>query len=196
MDRKIRKNLFKQILIISLLLFVVLVFPNSAWAIRFDLIAPSGQLIRGQDVDFIINIDTENEIVTYQQIGITYDTQYLQYVKTTAGTAMTSVSTEDQGSGKLLLTGNNSSGFTGTGSFAIVTLKIIAESPGSTELCTLWLPTPTSTPGPTTVPASTTAPVPTNLPRTGGTETAYYAGIFGVIVLAGAIGLYFFSKKT
>jgi len=186
---KIDKNILKQILVVCFFLSVALVFPDKALAIKFDLIAPSGQLTRGQDVDFTININTEGETVTYQQIGITYDTQYLQYVRTTAGTAMTSVSTDDQGSGKLLLTGNNSSGFTGTGSFAIVTLKIIAASPGSTELCTLWLPTPTPSPAPTVI-------APTSLPKTSGTETAYYAGIFGLVVLGTAIGLYFFSKKT
>ncbi len=153
-------------LISSIVLFFFFFYPrlwSVVYAIRFSLIAPSGQLYRGQTVRFTITIDTQGVNVTSTQIGMTYDTQYLEYVGVTAGDAMTAVSASQLGGGRLLLSGENSSGFTGQGTFAYVDLKIIATAPGATELCVLWAPSVTPSPQPTTplptIPYSTATPI-------------------------------------
>lgn len=129
-------------------LFFILATPVSATT--FDLIPPSGTLQRGQDITFTINIDTEGESITSIQSGLTYDTTLLKYVSVTAGAAMNSVvaDTTTYGAGKILFTGTNNAGFNGTGVFATVVFTIIAQSSGSTEICTLWLPEPSPTPTP------------------------------------------------
>ena len=167
-------------LITACVLFIFSIFPRLVYATTYDLIAPTGQFNRGQDVVFTINIDTEGSSVKKTEIGMTYDTQYLQFVSATAGSAMSSVQTSDLGGGKLLLTGTNSSGFSGAGIFTTVTFRIIAQAPGSTQLCTLWAPTPT----PTGAPIATSAPLPTSLPKTG-EFTSALPGIIG----AGLIGI-------
>jgi len=139
--------LFCSIFVLSLFGYV-----KSVSATTFSLVAPSGTLSRGQDVPFTVSINTENTTVTSIQTGITYDTTYLQYVSAVPGAAMTSVTVDTSvGTGKLLLTGTNGTGYNGTDVFATVTFKIIADSPGSTEICTLWAPT--ITPSPTASPA-------------------------------------------
>lgn len=133
-------------------------FVSPTFATKFDLIPPSGTLSRGQDITFTINIDTEGTSVTSIQSGLTYDSILLQYVSVAAGAAMTSVvaDTTTYGTGKVLFTGANTTGYNGTGVFATVVFKIIAQSSGSTEICTLWLPTPS--PSPTPVPYGTPVP--------------------------------------
>lgn len=184
----------KSILTFFLLFGLFIFLPKDSLAIKFDLIAPSGQLTRGQNIDFTINIDTQSVAVTSQQIGFTYDTEYLSYVGVNPGTAMTSVTTSDQGGGKLLLSGTNSAGFTGAGSFAVVTLKLIATSAGSTELCALWSPQPT----PTTAPLISSTPGPTSPPpppRTGSTETTAKGIVLGGALILGASGLFIYRKN-
>jgi len=130
------------ILFCSIFVFSLFGYVKSVSATTFSLVAPSGTLSRGQDVPFTVSINTENTTVTSIQTGITYDTTYLQYVSAVPGAAMTSVTVDTSvGTGKLLLTGTNGTGYNGTGVFATVTFKIIADSPGSTEICTLWAPT-------------------------------------------------------
>ncbi len=185
----------KKCFIVVLFLLSLFVLPKTALAVRFDLIAPSGTLVRGQDIQFTVNIDTQGSTVTSQQIGLTYDTQYLSYVSVNPGLAMTTVSTSDQGGGKLLLTGTNSAGFSGTSSFAIVTLKLIAASAGSTQLCTLWspVPTPTTPPSATNPPQATSPPgatAPPPPPKTGSASGTIGTVIIGLILIGGATGLY------
>jgi LPXTG-motif cell wall-anchored protein len=144
------------------LFFVASVFfllAPPTFATKFDLIPPSGTLQRGQDITFTINIDTEGASVTTVPAGITYDSTLLKYVSVTAGAAMNSVvaDTTTYGTGKILFTGTNNSGYNGTGVFATVVFNIIAQSSGSTEICTLWLPEVTPTPPPNSTP--TPAPV-------------------------------------
>jgi hypothetical protein len=141
-----------------ILSFFLLVTPS--FATKFDLIPPSGELQRGQDVTFTINVDTEGTSETSLQTGMTYDTTLLQYVSVTAGAAMNSVvaDTTTYGTGKILFTGTNTAGFNGTGVFATVVFTIIAQSPGSTEICVLWLPEPSPTIIPTQ-PYATPAPL-------------------------------------
>jgi LPXTG-motif cell wall-anchored protein len=179
---------------LCLFLFLLFVIPINAQAIKFDLIAPTGQLSRGQDIQFTINIDTQGANVASQEIGFTYDTQYLSYVSINPGTAMTSVTTSDQGGGKLLLSGANSTGFSGTGSFAIVTLNLIATSAGSTNLCALWSPQPTATTAPVATSAvQPTAPPPP--PRTGSTDGTVMGLIAGTILIIGTAGLFIYRRS-
>src|SRR3990167_4762894 len=178
----------KLIISIFFFLFIPFLFSN-VYAVTYDLVAPEGALRRGNDAQFTIYIDTEDSTVTTGQIGMTYDTAVLQYVSTSPGAAMNSVSKTDTESGKFLLTGT-SSGFKGNDVFANVTFKIIADAPGSTEVCALWAPTPTGTPGPTSSPGPTnppgtpdpTSPQPTTLPKTGSSETGNFIGLVGGII--------------
>ncbi len=164
---------------------------KQALAVKFDLIPPSGELKRGDNIDFTINIDSQGATINTAEIGMTYDTQYLQYINTVPGETMTSVGVTDQGGGKLLLSGNNASGFSGQGVFATVTLQIIASSSGSTELCVLWAPTP----APTTFQPTSPPVVPTALPATGNINNAKTGVLAGFTLLVFAGCFYFFSKK-
>ncbi len=139
------KKIYRNILIFFLVFFLL---GNSSpvFATAFTLVPPTGNLSRGQEVPFTINIDTQGASVTSIQTGIDYDTAYLEYVSAVPGSAMNTVTTDTSlGAGKLLLTGSNTTGFTGTGVFATVTFRIIAASSGSTTLCTLWAPSITPT---------------------------------------------------
>lgn len=192
------------VIIFSVVFFLFGLVP-SVFATTFDLIPPSGTLVRGQDITFTMNIDTEGVAVTSIQAGLTYDSTLLQYVSVTAGAAMNSVvaDTTTYGTGKVLFTGTNNTGFNGTGVFATVVFTIIAQSSGETEICTLWLPEPTPTlgpsptvgPTPTLGPSPTLPPQPTALPQTGTTNSRNTAIIFGILFLAGAGGIYYLSQN-
>jgi LPXTG-motif cell wall-anchored protein len=190
----------------SYLFFIVASFfllAPSALATKFDLIPPSGTLQRGQDITFTINIDTEGAAVTSIQSGLTYDSTLLKYVSVTAGAAMNSVvaDTTTYGTGKILFTGTNNTGYNGTGVFATVVFNIIAQSSGSTEICTLWVPetTPTLVPSPTAPPNSTPVPTlppqPTSLPQTGVTDSRNTAVAFGISFFVAAGGIFYLSQK-
>lgn len=188
----------KYIFLVVFFLLFLFVFTKNSWAVTYDLVAPSGALKRGQEVTFTINIDTGTTTITSAQVGLTYETQYLQYVKTTAGATMTSVSIQDQGGGKLLLTGTNQAGFSGQGVFAMVTFNLIAESVGSTQLCALWAPTP----APTSPPVATAAPQPTALPQptttpppTGSIINTQIGVVLGIIFLTGAVASNFYKRR-
>jgi len=169
-----------------LLLVTLFILPSRSLALKYDLIPPSGQLQRGQDIQFTINIDTEGASVSSTQIGMDYETQYLQYISLVPGSTMTTVSVSQLNNNKLLFSGSNASGFTGTGVFAYVNFKIIAESPGETELCVLWAPSPTSAPQATSIPAS---PAPTALPTTGIVKKTTIIATVGAIFLLGSVML-------
>jgi hypothetical protein len=178
----------KKIIYPFLLVLFFLLIPLSVNAVVFDLIAPEppeGGFMRGQTVQFTINIDTQGENINSTQIGMDYDTQYLEYVSTTSGNAMTTVSTNNLGNGKLLFTGENQSGFSGQGVFAYVSFKIIAQAPGETRLCVLWNPESSPTP-----------PLPTSTPRPptpGEVKGVFIGGISGFMFLS--IFLLFFWLK-
>lgn len=176
----------KLIPIIVLCAVFLIYFPKSSFATQFDLIAPSGTLTRGQAVQFTVNVDTQGSSLSTAEIGMTYDTQYLQYVSAVPGDAMTSVSVSQPSAGKLVLDATNSSGYTGSGSFAVVTFNLIAQAPGSTELCALYQVT-----SPTAAPTSTTSassPQPTSLPKTGENGSGNMIGILGALLVAATIG--------
>lgn len=198
----------KKILIIILLALGVLIIPNSVLATTFDLIAPSGQLTRGQEVKFTINIDTEGKSLSSTSIGLTYDTQYLEYVSVSPGNTFTTVSADVQDGGKLIINGSSETPYSGAGAYAYVTFKLIATQSGSTQLCALFNPTtpsptsgPTSTPvpgAPTSTPvpgAPTSPPVPTSLPTTGEAEPMTKGIILASIFLILATGGFFVFKK-
>ena len=206
---------------------VLFAFVSPTFATKFDLIPPSGTLQRGQNITFTINIDTEGTSVTSIQSGLTYDSTLLQYVSVTAGAAMNSVvaDTTTYGTGKILLTGTNNTGYNGTGVFATVVFTIIAQSSGSTEICTLWLPTVTPTPPPQLVcgsPCSTSGsqcpsnmscysgycrnpvcpqatncvcPAPTALPVTGNTDPRNTAVVLAASFFVAAGGIFYLSQK-
>lgn len=171
---------------------------KEAVAVEFSLIAPSGLLQRGQQVTFTIDIDTKGEALTTTQIGFTYDTQYLEYINTTPGNTFTTISVSQVESGKLVILGTQSPGFSGQGVFAYVNLKLIAQAPGSTELCVLWAPSPTPTNQPTNQPTQTPtnppAAQPTALPRSGNYQTIKYGACLAVLFFLIA-GLSFFHEK-
>lgn len=185
----IKKYLLKIFLLISFLFF----FNKKVFALKYSLIAPSGTLERNNNYEFIINIDTQGESITNGIIGMNYDTQYLEYVTINPGETMTSISTSQPENGKLIITGNNNAGFSGTGTFAKVTFKLIAGAPGETELCVLW--NPESEPTPTSEITPTTIIQPTSLPKTGAVKKTMIITTFGAFFLI-IFGIsYFFIKK-
>ena len=204
-------SMLKKLSILVSFVVLLLVYAPSAFAVKFDLISPSGDLVQGQEVTFIINIDSQGDTINTIQTGMTYDTVPLQYVSSAAGAAMNSltVDTTTQGTGKLLITGTNNVGFTGTGVFATVVFKILTPS-GSTELCTLWQPTATPSPTslpvltatpqvgqPTAIPLITSAPVvPTALPQTGFDIPKNAGAIAGGAFLLIAGIIFYYSKRN
>ena len=166
------KKVFITLFLIFGYLLILPLFFQPILAVQYSLVAPSDTLTRGETYKFTINIDTGSNTVETAQIGMTYDSTYLQYVSTTPGVTMTSVSTAQSETNRLILTGTNTDGFSGSGVFAYVEFKLIATSAGSTELCTLWTPTATTTP--------TSASAVTNLPTSGVTISRFLATGIGI----------------
>lgn len=171
-----------------------LLFPKPAYALTFDLIAPTEQLVRGEEVQFTINVDTEGTSLTSTSIGMTYETQYLEFVSAVAGNTFTTISTNNQGDGRLILTGTETNGFNGTGTFAVVTFNLIATAPGSTQLCALFNPA-TATPTPTTAPGATSAPVPTSLPTSGNFDRTAKGALLGIFFFGLSLAGFVIFKK-
>lgn len=174
----------------KIIIFLLVFFAGSVFfikpiqAITFDLIPPDGELQRGQEIKFTINVDTEGKSYNNTKIGMTYDTQYLEYVSVSSGDTFSTVSAESAGEGKLIVTGSTNSSYSGSGIFAYVTFKLIAQSPGSTQLCVLF--NPQNTP---------TIPPPTALPTTGSVNNVYKGVLVGLafLIIAGS-GLFFFKN--
>lgn len=187
----------KKILIVALLILSFLMIPHSVSATTFDLIAPSGQLIRGQEVKFTINIDTEGKSLSSTSIGMTYETKYLEYVSAVPGNSFTTVSVDVQGGGKLLITGSSTTPYSGSGTFAYVTYKLIATGPGATELCALYNPSSSPTAIPISQPTSPPGqPQPTNLPKSGEGKSAVQGVVLASLFLVAAGISFFVLKKT
>lgn len=185
-------NNMKSFITVLLCVLGFAFYASSAFALTFDLVAPSEQLTSGQDVKFTVNINTEGSSLSTSTIGMTYETQYLEYVSVAPGDSFTTVSADVQGDGKLLLTGTSTAPYSGSGVYAYVTFKLIATGPGSTQLCALYNPqTPTATPAP----AATSAPAPTALPKTGqGDSTVQGAILASLFFVAAGISLFVFKK--
>lgn len=163
-------------------------FSKQSLAITFDLIAPSGELQRGQEVKFTINVDTEGKPYSSTQIGMTYDNTVLEYISTSAGDTFTTVSTNPIENGKLIITGSSTNPYSGSGIYAYVTFKIIAQSPGSTEICALFNPQNTPTPIP-----PTNIPI-TSLPTSGIKSGTIQAVIGSTLVLLAALSFFIFKN--
>ncbi|PIY68648.1 hypothetical protein COY90_04795 [Candidatus Roizmanbacteria bacterium CG_4_10_14_0_8_um_filter_39_9] len=196
-------SLFKRPLFVFIAVAIFLSIASPVHAVKFELVPPSGQLSRGQEVTFTINIDTQGASLSTIQTGLTYDTQFLEYVSAAAGATMDSLSVDTSlGGGKLVLTGTNAADFTGAGVYATVVFKIIAQESGSTELCTLWTPSPTPTlppDAPTATPLPPpppTVPPPTALPQTGFGVPKTMGTIAGILFIAVAGGVFFYTKKS
>ena len=174
----------------TLLLFVFAV-PTQA-DVTFDLIAPQGTLKRGNTARFQINIDTGSTPVTSSQVGMTYDTKYLQFQSVAAGNAMTSLSVKPTETGKFLISGTNNAGFKGLGVFGYADFKISADVPGSTQVCTLW--GPSSSPAPTASP--TIPPAPTQLPKSGVSSHLETFGLIGLSLFFIALVARIFLKNS
>ena len=178
-----------------LILILFFFYTKPVLAIKYELVAPTGELTINQEIAFTVNIDAEGTNVTAGQIGMTYDTANLQYLTTTPGQAMPAVSTSNLGSGKLLFSGTNNNGYTGKGVFATVNFKIIAQQAGSAQLCVLWAPstTPTNTPG---GPTPTTSPQTTRLPTSGSLTNSIFGTSLALLFFIGAFNLYLLSKNS
>lgn len=190
----------KKIIITALVFLGVLLIPNSVLATTFDLIGPSSTPVRGQEVKFTINVDTEGASLSSAVVGMTYETQYLQYVSAVPGNSFTTISPDLQSGGKIVITGSSVGPYAGSGVFAYVTFKLIATGSGETQLCSIFNPSsPTSTPPPgaTTAPGSpTNPPVPTSLPTSGESKPAAQGIIIASLFFAAAGVSLFVLKKT
>ncbi|MBI3620428.1 LPXTG cell wall anchor domain-containing protein [Candidatus Roizmanbacteria bacterium] len=184
----------------SIFFFITANF-HPAEATKFDLIGPTDTLTSGQQVKFTVTIDTQGKALASTQIGMTYKTNVLQFVNIVPGTTFSNLSSTPDSTGNIVITGSSATPFSGTGDFAYVTFKIIATSPGSTDLCVLYVPsvTPTVTPNltqtPTPVVTARPTAAPTSLPRTG-TATSTDIILLGITLLITTAVLFFFNKKT
>mgnify|MGYP001566602206 CR=1 FL=1 len=183
----------KTFLVLMLCFFSFIFYVLPAHALTFDLVAPSGELTRGQDVKFTVNINTEGKSMTNTAIGMTYETQYLEYVSVVPGDSFTTVSADVQGDGKFIITGTSTTPYSGSGVFAYVTYKLIATGPGSTKLCALYNP---QTPTVTLAPAGPTSPpAPTALPKTGESNSTVKGAILAsLFFVAAGVSLFVFKK--
>jgi len=144
---------------ITMLFFLLLttfflVLPSETQAISMTIEAPSEQLVRGEEYDFVVTIDTFNTAIATTQGRVTYETQYLQFVSLTNGNFFASTTYTEESTGTIILTGTNSTAKTGSGTFAIIRFKLIATAAGSTTLCAIAPITPTGTPVPSAPPQS------------------------------------------
>ncbi|MFA6017021.1 MAG: cohesin domain-containing protein [Patescibacteria group bacterium] len=195
-------NIYIKKLLIALAIFIgISALSSSVMATTYDLIAPTDQLVRGQEVKFTINIDTEGQSLSTASIGMTYDTKYLEYVSTTPGNTFTTVSADVIDVGKLILTGTSASPYSGAGAFAYVTFKLIATQAGSTQLCVLFNPVSAPSPIPTSPASIPTSPpgsapvVPTSLPKTGESEPMTKGIVLASFFFILATGSFFIFKK-
>jgi len=147
----LKKHVLGLFFIFLLPLFL---FTPKAHALSMTIEAPTTQLVRDQEYDFVVSIDTFNTPIVTTQGNVTYETQYLQFVSLTKGNFFDSVTYTETTPGTIVLTGTNSAAKSGSGTFAIVRFKLIAQSPGSTTLCAVAPVTPSGTPAPSNPPQS------------------------------------------
>ncbi|MDH7476011.1 MAG: cohesin domain-containing protein [Microgenomates group bacterium] len=165
------------------------------WAITFDLIAPSDTLTSGQEVPFTINIDTQATSLSTTQIGVTYETQYLELLNVLPGDTFSTITFSTPEPGKIVISASNATPFSGSGVFATVNFKLIAQSPGSTELCALYNPSTQPTPLPTQ-PAQPTQPaVYPTAPVSGSVKNVKNLTLGGVIFLTISSLSFILSRK-
>lgn len=193
--------IFRTVKKIFLLLFMLFLFfavsHTVVYATKYELIAPTGTLTRGQNVPFTLNVNTEGASMSSASVGLTYKTEYLQYTSISPGDTFSTVSATPESDGNLSITASQSPGFNGSGTLATINFKLIATAPGSTELCTLTTPTTpptiTNTPPPGTT--ATSSATPTRLPTTGGVDSTVQNLLFGAAFIALAGGLIWMNMK-
>ncbi len=167
------------------------------------VLTTTGALSRGQDIQFAVQLDTKGNTIKAQQIGLTPDIRYIQYLSASPGEAMSTVEVQTFSDGRILLSGTNPSGFSSSGVFAYVNFKIIADAPGDTTLCSFWnpnsTPTPIPPPGATNTPvppgAGEPTPLPTRLPRSGSATFTQIIGIIGAFFLVISTTSFFASNS-
>lgn len=195
-------NEYMRTFVGKLLLFLIVVSAffvvKSAHAVFYGITGPSGEVVRGQEYEWTVTVNTQGQAMTQAVAAVTFDSQVLQYVSTTPGDFFNSVSSSPSTT-TVVLTGTNLSAKSGTGTFAKVKFKLIATAPGSTELCTV-APVTTPTPAPTTPPSVLTAtpvpptavvvtPTPTAIIQTGfGSQWTFGIVAFSLIAL-GVLGV-------
>ncbi len=186
------RRIFQILSILWIFLIWSFISVSPVSALRFELIAPSGILQRGQEVVFTIRIDPEGESLTNAVIGLAYDTQYLEFLNAIPGDTFDAIATEEIEFGKLVLTGTDSQPVSSEGVFAQVKFRLIADAPGATQLCSFFNPevtptptTPPSTPAPTTPPTAPTATPPP--PVSGQGDISDAAILFGGIGVLGGV---------
>lgn len=183
---KLSKTIIIHILFI-LTFFILTALRPIVAGTQYDLIAPEGELKRGDEIQFTVTIDTgSGASPTTAQIGLTYDTKYLEYKGTTPGDTYSTISAQETSPGKIFIMGQNPIDTSSDGVLAYINFKIIAAAPGSTQLCTLFAPSTTPAATPTTPPGTPqpTTPAPTSLPKTGNTSETTKLAVIGGIFLA------------
>lgn len=176
--------------------FFLFSLPEIAWATKFSLSLPPGPFNRDQVIQATVNIDAEGLALTSATTLVHYDTNYLEYQSTSLGTFFPRIAAVKAGPDIVQITGSVSSGDagkSGTGIFAKINFKIIAEAAGSTTFCTILSisptpavasPTPIATPrltvAPTSPPEATAVP---EVPLTGHVENLIFLILAGIIFL-------------
>lgn len=169
-----RKKILKNFFLLFFLFFVIFTaFP--VLAVDLSIEVPQETLVRGQVFDWKVNIDTQGQSITKQEFYFTFESQYLELQEFLAGDFFENVSYSVVENGKIYVLGENTQPKSGSGLVAVARMKIIAESPGSAQLCAV---TPVS-PTPTSPPSA--------LPTTGVMEKFVRYSILGAVFLAMAI---------
>lgn len=180
-------------IVFGLLVFLFLAVPGVFAAPSFSLVAPAGQLSRGQNIQFTVKIDTAGEAVTTSTVTLRYDTKYLKFISAQPADAADAINSTEPTAGEVVLSGTSNS-YTGVGNYAVLTFNIVADAPGGTELCTVYSPTnstttgssvvgSTSTTGTTGVATTSTQSV-ADLPQSGAAETTLLAVIGATVALS------------
>jgi len=160
----------QKVIFILISVFFLLFLPSLTYAsIRFQLEQPAGPFSQGQEVSFVINIDTQGASVRTATIQANYDPNYLEFVTVRPGNTFSTVtatplSNTDGGKRWLTITGTSSTDFSGSGVFAYYVLKIIAQTSGSTEICDITEVSPTPVPTTAIQPTTSTYVPPTVAP--------------------------------
>ena len=171
------------------ILFSFLFFSSPSYAVDLSVEAPSETLVRGSTFDFKIYIDTKGSSIAKQSMIFTYDKTAVEFADIVeAGDFFDSVGYQPD-TGKILIVGESAKAKSGTGLVATVKMRIIAQSAGSTQLCSVIpldvTPSPTVGPSkPVTPTKKQTAPQSGNiLNMAGGTVFGLFLMMLSITVL-------------
>lgn len=177
----------KSVVFFALMFACFLLTGKPVHALKFNLIQPNPQVNRGDTIKFQITVDTEGQSMQSTSIGISYTATDLQFVSAEPGNTFANISATtgtapNPSYSAIIVSANSPSAYSGSGTFAYVNFKLIATSPGSTQLCSLFSPV-TATAAPT-APKSTQGSTPSALPKTGSVQTTVLGGIAGMLLVA------------